>query len=39
MPPSGEVIKALLSDGRADPAANDNYALQWASKEGHVPKV
>jgi len=32
------VFELLLNDGRADPSANNNFAIQYASSRGH-PRV
>ena len=34
-----EVVKLLLSDERADPAAADNEAIRYASATGHTEVV
>jgi len=30
------VVQLLLSGGRADPTARDNYAMCWSSAAGHT---
>lgn len=34
-----DVVKSLLADSRVDPAARDNFAIRWASENGHVDVV
>jgi ankyrin repeat protein len=34
-----EVVKLLLSDKRVDPSANNNLAIQWASRKDHLEVV
>lgn len=34
-----EVVRVLLEDGRADPAADGSVALRWAARDGHVDIV
>ncbi len=34
-----DVVKLLLADPRVDPAADDNYAIRWASDNGHTDLV
>lgn len=34
-----EMVKALLADPEIDPSANDNSAVLWAAKKGHVKVI
>ena len=34
-----ETVKALLSDPRVDPSANNNCAIKWASRYGYTETV
>jgi hypothetical protein len=33
------MVKALLQDPRIDPSAANQYAIRWASKNGHLQVV
>ena len=34
-----EVVKLLLTDKRVNPSANNNFAIRWASRNGHTKVV
>jgi hypothetical protein len=34
-----EVVKALLSDPRVDPSADNNYAIRYASQNGYLEVI
>jgi hypothetical protein len=34
-----DVMKMLIKDPRIDPSANNNYAIRWASENGHTEIV
>ncbi|RKP16154.1 hypothetical protein ROZALSC1DRAFT_25606, partial [Rozella allomycis CSF55] len=35
----GEIVKLLIANEKVNPAANNNYAIEWAFRENHVDVV